>query len=54
MRERPDRVVAVENSEHWLPAVSRTFHGRDIMAPVAAAISLAWCRSGLARRCRGS
>ncbi len=40
MRERPDRVVAVENSEHWLPAVSRTFHGRDIMAPVAAAISL--------------
>ena len=40
MRERPGRLVAVENSEHWLPAVSRTFHGRDIMAPVAAAISL--------------
>lgn len=40
MRKRPSRLVAVENAEHWLPAVSRTFHGRDIMAPVAAAISL--------------
>jgi hypothetical protein len=40
MRKRPSRLVAVENFEHWLPAVSRTFHGRDIMAPVAAAISL--------------
>jgi S-adenosylmethionine hydrolase len=40
LKQRPGRVVAVENSEHWLPAVSQTFHGRDIMAPVAAAISL--------------
>src|SRR5918999_3179920 len=24
------------NREHWLPAVSSTFHGRDVFAPVAA------------------
>ena len=28
------------NSEYWLPAVSATFHGRDIFAPVAAHIAL--------------
>ena len=31
-------VVALENPEFWAPQVSHTFHGRDIMAPVAAAI----------------
>jgi S-adenosylmethionine hydrolase len=33
---RPHLVLSVDNSEYWLPNVSKTFHGRDIMAPVAA------------------
>ncbi|MCL4490050.1 MAG: SAM-dependent chlorinase/fluorinase [Chloroflexi bacterium] len=40
---RPDvdtRVVHMNRSEYWLPQVSRTFHGRDIFAPVAAHLSL--------------
>lgn len=28
--------VRLENERYWLPSVSRTFHGRDIFAPVAA------------------
>lgn len=36
----PRKIVAVENPEHWRQKVSRTFHGRDIMAPVAARLSL--------------
>ena len=28
------------NREYWLPAVSSTFHGRDVFAPVAAHLSL--------------
>ncbi|HKD36523.1 MAG TPA: SAM-dependent chlorinase/fluorinase, partial [Pirellulales bacterium] len=39
-KSRPSRIIALENSEHWLPSVSNTFHGRDIMAPVAAQVSL--------------
>ena len=31
-----DAVVRVENSDYFLKAVSQTFHGRDIFAPVAA------------------
>ena len=27
------------NHEHWLPAVSSTFHGRDVFAPVAARLA---------------
>jgi hypothetical protein len=30
------RVVHLDNPQVWLPAVSPTFHGRDIFAPVAA------------------
>ena len=30
------RIVAVREQRFWLPEVSNTFHGRDIMAPVAA------------------
>ena len=33
---QPDLIVAIENEKHWLPQRSHTFHGRDIMAPVAA------------------
>ena len=32
-------VVALDRSEFWLSPVSSTFHGRDIMSPVAAAIT---------------
>ncbi len=38
-RENPVEVVSLENSKYWLESVSHTFHGRDIMAPVAAHIS---------------
>ena len=31
---------ALDRPEHWLPDVSRTFHGRDIFAPVAARAAL--------------
>jgi S-adenosyl-L-methionine hydrolase (adenosine-forming) len=37
---RPSRIIVLENAEHWLPSVSNTFHGRDVMAPVAAQLSL--------------
>jgi S-adenosyl-L-methionine hydrolase (adenosine-forming) len=39
-RLRPVRIVELTNSEYWLPAVSNTFHGRDIFAPVAGQLSL--------------
>lgn len=28
-------IVALENTNYWLPEPTRTFHGRDILAPVA-------------------
>jgi S-adenosylmethionine hydrolase len=39
-RSRPTRIVELTNAEYWLPEVSRTFHGRDILSPVAAQLSL--------------
>lgn len=39
-RNRPNYVIELANSEYWLPAVSNTFHGRDILSPVAAQLSL--------------
>lgn len=33
----PTTIVALAEPEYWLPQVSNTFHGRDILAPVAAA-----------------
>ncbi len=36
----PARVVAITNTLYQLPAPSMTFHGRDIMAPAAAHLSL--------------
>src|SRR5689334_23321291 len=32
----PVEFVHLESSKYWLPKISRTFHGRDIFAPVAA------------------
>jgi len=37
---RPSKLVRLENRQYWLEEVSVTFHGRDIMAPVAARLSL--------------
>ena len=34
--EDVQEIVSVTESRYWLPKVSRTFHGRDIFAPVAA------------------
>jgi S-adenosylmethionine hydrolase len=38
---------AITRSEYWLKPVSRTFHGRDIFAPVAARLSLGLMASSL-------
>jgi S-adenosylmethionine hydrolase len=38
--ERPTRLIAIENQAYWLPHTSQTFHGRDILAPVAAHLAL--------------
>ncbi len=35
----PTRLIRLENRSYWLPEVSHTFHGRDIMAPAAAHLS---------------
>jgi S-adenosylmethionine hydrolase len=35
----PSKIVRIANPEQWLQPVSATFHGRDIMAPVAARLS---------------
>ncbi len=39
-RDPAARLVALTKREFWLPAVSATFHGRDILAPAAAHLSL--------------
>ncbi len=36
LRHPPTLVIAIDNRDYWLPKPSLTFHGRDIMAPVAA------------------
>jgi S-adenosyl-L-methionine hydrolase (adenosine-forming) len=38
--DTPAKIISVENEEFWLSNVSATFHGRDIMAPIAARLSL--------------
>jgi S-adenosylmethionine hydrolase len=40
MSERPSKIIGIDEPRFWLPRVSATFHGRDIMAPVAARLSL--------------
>lgn len=40
LSSRPSTIITVSDPTHWLPEVSATFHGRDIMAPVAAWLSL--------------
>ena len=36
---QPEELVEITNRACWRPEISATFHGRDIMAPVAAAIA---------------
>jgi S-adenosylmethionine hydrolase len=36
----PDEIVRLTNPRYWRQTVSATFHGRDIMAPAAAHLSL--------------
>lgn len=38
--ERPSKIIGIEERRFWLADVSATFHGRDILAPVAARLSL--------------
>ena len=45
-RARSRTVVTLTNRRYWGPSISRTFHGRDIMAPVAAYLA----RGGALRR----
>jgi S-adenosylmethionine hydrolase len=40
LKNPPTRIISLSNSQHWASHVSATFHGRDIMAPVAARLSL--------------
>ena len=40
LRTAPSTIISLSNPEFWLPEVSATFHGRDILAPVAARLSL--------------
>ena len=39
-RTAPSKIIQLTKPEYWLQPVSATFHGRDIMAPVAARLSL--------------
>lgn len=39
-RTAPTTIVALAEPEYWLPQVSKTFHGRDVLAPVAARLSM--------------
>ena len=39
-RGKADKIIALTESRYWLPEVSATFHGRDILGPVAAHLSL--------------
>jgi S-adenosylmethionine hydrolase len=41
------KAYAITRSEYWRKPVSRTFHGRDIFAPVAARLSLGLMASSL-------
>lgn len=45
------RVVALTKPEFWLPDVSATFHGRDVLAPVAAHLSLGTALDDVGEAC---
>ena len=39
LRQPDPTIIAITRPEFWLPEVSATFHGRDILAPVAARLA---------------
>jgi S-adenosyl-L-methionine hydrolase (adenosine-forming) len=39
-RRAPAKIIRLAEQQYWLQPVSATFHGRDILAPVAARLSL--------------
>jgi S-adenosylmethionine hydrolase len=39
-RKPPAKLIRLRDPAYWLPRVSTTFHGRDIMAPVAGHLAL--------------
>ena len=39
-RTAPSKIIHIKEPKYWLQPLSATFHGRDIMAPVAAHLSL--------------
>ncbi len=39
LEEEGAQAWVLDRAEYWLPHVSRTFHGRDVFAPVAAALA---------------
>jgi S-adenosylmethionine hydrolase len=45
------RMVSLTRPEFWLPSVSATFHGRDIIAPVAAHLSLGTALEEMGQAC---
>jgi len=49
--EPPSKVICITKPEYWLADVSPTFHGRDIMAPVAARLSLGLSPDELGEPC---
>lgn len=51
-RARHRRVVRLTNRRYWLASVSRTFHGRDILAPVAAYLARGGLLGRLGPACR--
>jgi S-adenosylmethionine hydrolase len=51
MLEQPSKIICISKPEHWLENVSPTFHGRDIMAPVAAKLSLGLSPEELGESC---
>jgi S-adenosylmethionine hydrolase len=40
LQDQPRRVIQLTNRRYWRSYISSTFHGRDILAPVAAHLSL--------------
>jgi S-adenosylmethionine hydrolase len=49
--DAPSKIVCITNKDYWLDDVSSTFHGRDIMAPVAARLSLGLSPDELGEPC---
>jgi S-adenosylmethionine hydrolase len=43
----PDKIIVLTNPQYWRATISPTFHGRDILAPVAAHLSLGVCADQL-------